>query len=113
MLQIRFRNFIWEIWTRIKTIASVWRDRSMSISSRFETLWNHRITQWTLFAIGAFLCLRGLYHTPPIGFAIGALAAFAALMAAIMESLKAFAKFSWIVLLFGFLWVEMRAINED
>lgn len=83
------------------------------IVERIERLWKHWITGWSLFAISTALCLWWLHRTPPIGYAIGSLAAFAAIMAAIMENLKAIARFAWIVVLFGFLWVETRAINED
>jgi len=68
---------------------------------------------WSLFAIFAIWCISWFLHTPSIGYAIGALAVVASVMAALMENLKALARFAWIILLFGFLWVEMKAIDED
>src|SRR5260370_42118816 len=83
------------------------------ISEPSERVWKHRGMGWSLFAIFAVLCVWWLPHTPSIGYSIGALAVVASVMAALMENLRALARFAWIILLFGFLWVEMRAIDED
>ncbi len=83
------------------------------ISEASEKVWKHWGMGWSLFAIFAVLCVWWLPHTPSIGYSIGALAVVASVMAALMENLRALARFAWIILLFGFLWVEMRAIDED
>jgi hypothetical protein len=82
------------------------------ISERSEKACKHW-GSWSLFAISTLWCTWWLRHTPSIGYAIGALAVVASVMAALMESLKALARFAWIILLFGFLRVEMNAIDED
>jgi hypothetical protein len=80
-----------------------------------EEAWKRSATGWTLFAFSASWCLWWLYpdHTPTVGYSIGVLAVVAAVMAALLDNLGALAKFSWIILLFGFLFVETRAIDED
>jgi len=55
----------------------------------------------------------GFFRTPSLGYANGFLAVVAAVMAALMENLGAMARFAWIILLFGFLWIETRAIDDD
>src|ERR1700737_217925 len=85
----------------------------LRISESCEVAWRHWTTGWLLFAIFAIWCLWWTWHIPSIGYAIGALAVVASVMAALMENLKALARFAWIILLFGFLWVETKAIDED
>jgi hypothetical protein len=85
----------------------------LRIFERFEKAWKHVATGWVFFTVFLACFLWWLFKTPSIGYAIGLLAVVAAVMAALMEYLKAPAKFAWILLLFGFLWVEMKAIDED
>ncbi len=77
-----------------------------------ERWWKHWLTGWILFGLFGLLCICWWWRIPPTGYAIGTLAVVAALMAAIMENLRAVARFAWIILLFGFLWIEMKAIDR-
>src|SRR5260370_2687342 len=83
------------------------------ISESSERAWKHPLMGWALFIFSSSWCLWWLFHTPTIGYAIGACAVGAAVMDALMEDLRAKARFAWIILLFGFLWVETKAIDED
>jgi hypothetical protein len=78
-----------------------------------ENVWKHRVTGWTLFAVFMFWCGWWKWHIPSTGKAIAVLAVVAALMGALLENLSSLAKFAWIILLFGFVYVEMNAIDED
>jgi len=78
-----------------------------------ERAWKHVAMATGLFLLFSGTCLWWLFRTPSLGYAIGFLAVVAAVMAALMENLGAMARFAWIILLFGFLWIETRAIDDD
>lgn len=78
-----------------------------------ERLWKHWLAGWALFSVFFFLFCYWLLYIPPTGYAIAAVAVAAAVMAARLEALSAFAKFLWVILLFLFMIVEMRAIRRD
>jgi hypothetical protein len=93
------------------TISRMWT--TIGVREKAEKAWKHWAVGWIFFLLFSCLIVFWLKHIPTVGKSIGVLAAVAAVMAALMENLKALAKVAWIVLLFGFVWVEMKAIDKD
>src|ERR1700730_9795005 len=79
---------------------------------RFEKVWRHRAMGWTLLAGFTVLAFYWNSNLPTVGKAIAMLAVVAAIMAT-LRNVGGFLEFAWVLLLFGFLFVEMRAIDED
>lgn len=97
----------------------MWHPRMQSIfelsrtaQERFERIWRHRALGWTLLAGFTSLFLYWRSNLPTVGKAIAALAVVAAIMAT-LRNISGVLEFAWVLLLFGFLFVEMRAIDED
>ena len=78
-----------------------------------EGVWSHSVFQWSVWGICVIAEIWWWFRTPSPGKAGIFLAVAAAIMSALGENLKGLAKFCWVLMLFAFLMVEYRAINQD
>jgi hypothetical protein len=80
---------------------------------RLEGLWEKKGTAWLLWCL--FFCwgLWWIRQIPGTGKSVALLAVVAALMSTFWSNLDTTAKFMWVLLMFGFLFIESRAIDKD
>src|ERR1700726_2244905 len=96
----------------------VWKQNNLwlQISNFWERM---ERSDWHKKPLGVFLLYLFIvslaflgFQTPPPGEAVAALAVAAAIMALLGE-LRGIEKVAWILLLFGFLWVELTSIKVE
>lgn len=82
-----------------------------SLEDIAKEIWEHRITAWIL-GIAAFIttCIF-MHHSPTPGIAIAVLGGVAAIMS--IRHLTSVEKFFWILMSFGLIFAEIRAIRVD
>jgi hypothetical protein len=97
----------------------MWHQRMLAVlelfnkfKEQFERIWKNPYTAWILLVIFSAWAFYWRSHIPTVGKAIAVLAVVAAVMATIKD-IGGLLEFCWMLLLFGFLFLEMRAIDED
>jgi hypothetical protein len=77
-----------------------------------DVIWRHWLTGWVLIACSGLLYLFWAYNIPSPGKAVAALAVIAAVMT-FRGEIGGLEKFFWMIILFAFLFMELRAIDRD
>ena len=91
--------------------AKLWTTTA-AVRRHANTMWEDPRFGWLLWVVGAVLCVWWRWHVPSSGKAVALLAVVAAVMS-IRAELEGWAKFCWILLLFGYVFIESRAIDND
>jgi hypothetical protein len=81
--------------------------------NRIKKIWEHRATGWFWCGVFTLALAWFAWNTPTAGKAVAVLAVAAALMGSLWVNLGHVAKLIWVLLLFGLLYIEMRAIDQD
>ena len=84
----------------------------MPLGSQFEQVWKNAWFGYLLIAVSVSVALWLVWHLPPPGFAIGALAVVAGVMA-LRPDMGGWEKWFFFVLLLAFMVIEIRAITKD
>jgi hypothetical protein len=93
-------------------IFAMLRQNVALLAERFEGVYRHSFFGRALLVGFTALAFYWYWHVPTVGYAVGFLAVVAAIMAT-QKNAGGLFEFLWILLLFGFLFIEMRAINDD
>jgi len=78
-----------------------------------KKIWEHSVTGWICWGVFTGFAIWFWCHTPTTGKAVAWLAVTASLMGSFWANLGHVAKLCWVLLLFAFLYVEMKAIDQD
>jgi hypothetical protein len=86
--------------------------REHRLADMGRRVWHKKpLSIFLLYVFGAWLCLWNL-HIPDVGYAVGVLAVAAAVMS-FMGEMGGAEKIAWLLVLFGFLFVEIFAIKTS
>lgn len=94
---------------RVGLLVLRWAIRLRELS---EMLWEHRAFGFVFVLPCALICAYWVYKIPAPGYAIAVMGIAAAIMAARTKA-SGYEKAAWMLVMFGLLFVETRAIRKD
>jgi hypothetical protein len=84
----------------------------VEVQGKWEKLWENRVAGFSVIAIGISLCVYWVSAIPAPTTAVTVMGVAAAFMAA-RTNISGFEKAAWMILMFGLLFVEIKAIRKD
>src|SRR5258708_3564271 len=94
---------------QIELFALRWR---IKVRSFVNDVWRNQVFGISAILLSATLCVYWSWRTPSPGKAVAAMAVAAAVMT-FRGEIGGLEKFFWMVVLFAFLFLELRAIDRD
>jgi hypothetical protein len=94
---------------RARLLALRWAIRLRELS---ELVWEHKRVGFLMVLAGTVVCGWWLFRIPSAGYAVTVMGLVAALMTARTKA-SGYEKAAWMLLMFGLLFVELKAIRKD